>query len=921
MTARQLVRRRSLALATLVWAGLTLTLAGAVQAQEALPRPVKPRANIPRSEIERERARFALPDDSLRAPAQDSARGPNLAERRNELTQEGFPSRDSLFQTLMRVPGFEAVEYRGDEVRLAVPRQSIRLGGKAQLNRGEQVLTADTIRYLGEDRFLWARGGITMTGANQMEVKSDSVAFYDLDRLKGTIFEAESSIAVSGTEWRVFGNVIPVSQDTLYANKSGFTSCDQEEPHYTFRTGHLKVVSQNVIVAWPVVLYVANVPVLWLPFFAQDIRPGRRSGILPPRFGFNDIIRTSDGFSRHISDFGYYWAISPYLDAQATVDWFSGNYTRLNGSFRYRFLKKFMRGSVSASRTFGSSGNNTALSFVHDQELGLRTTLRASGRYVRDTRLLQDRSFDPTLQTQTIDSDVGLTHRTSAVNLSASARRQQFLSTDNRVESTLPSVSLSFSPITLIGARSVSGRLIWTGATRFSRRSSVRDSADDQTTSTASLTNSFRLGQFNLRSTGDFDDLSVTPLDPANPTLSPRTTIRWRSSANYQLDLFGSTRLSPTYSLEGGWFKSQDTANDFVAIPRRSSAGARLSTDLYGFYPGFGPLTRIRHKISPSFTWSYVPEVAVDSAQLAIPNFPGTNGNARNLLRITLRQTFEAKVRAARPDSVGAAGEAGPVLGPVAEPAPDSVSEPDTQPGAQDAAPRRRQVERSLTLLAINSSGIEFDFERAKLDEPALITERLTNSVSSDLLRGLSLNMTHDLFEGSGPTRDFSPFLSRLSASFSIRGSGGRSFVPNNRDAGRDPFLDQRVSSRDELSRFDSARSPRARGDQSWSLSLSYSLLRVRPTEPGQKRQTVEGNLSFHPSPNWSARWSTQYDFTTKEFGQQFITLDRDLHRWQASFQFARSPNGNVLFQVILQLRDAPELKIDYDQRTDPPIR
>jgi hypothetical protein len=891
-----------------------VTLAGAAPAQEAAPRPVNPRRNIPQSEIERERARFALPDDSLRAPAQDSAATISLAERKDDLSQDGFPARDSLFQALIRVPGYEAVEYRGDEVRLAVPRQAIRLGGKAQLNRGEQVLTADTIRYLGEDRFLWAKGGITMTGADQMEVKSDSVAFYDLDRLKGTIFAAESSISVGGTKWRVFGNVIPVSQDTLYANKSGFTSCDQEEPHYTFRAGHLKVVSQDVIVAWPVVLYVANVPVLWLPFFAQDIRPGRRSGILPPRFGFNDIIRTSDGFSRHISDFGYYWAISPYLDAQATVDWFSGNYTRLNGSFRYRFLKKFMRGSVSASRTFGSSGNNTALSFVHDQELGLRTTLKASGRYVRDTRLLQDRSFDPTLQTQTIDSDVGLTHRTSAVNLSASARRQQFLSTDNRVESTLPSISLSFSPITLIGSRSVSSRLIWTGATRFNRRSSVRDSADDQTTSTANLTNAFRLGKFNLRSSGDLDDLSVTPIDPVNPMVSPRTTIRWRSSADYQLDLFGSTRFSPTYSLEGGWFKSQDTSNEFVAIPGRVSAGATLSTDLFGFYPGFGPLARIRHKISPSFRWSYVPEVAVDSAQLAIPSFPVTSGDARNLLRISLRQTFEAKIRAAAADSTEKID---------AEETPEPIAELAPQGGPRDGPPRRREVERSLTLLAINSSGIEFDFERAKRGEPALITEQLTNSVSSDLLRGLSVNMTHDLFEGTGTTRDFSPFLSRLSASFSLRGSGRGGFASDNRDAGRDPFLDQRLDSREDLSRFGSSatRSLRANRDQSWSLSLSYSLLRVRPTEPGDKRQTVEGNLSFHPSPHWSARWSTQYDFTTKEFGQQFITLDRDLHRWLASFQFARSPNGNVLFQVILQLRDAPELKIDYDQRTDPPIR
>ena len=35
------------------------------------------------------------------------------------------------------------------------------------------------------------------------------------------------------------------------------------------------------------VLYIYDVPVFWLPFVFQDVRKGRRSGMLTPRFGFS----------------------------------------------------------------------------------------------------------------------------------------------------------------------------------------------------------------------------------------------------------------------------------------------------------------------------------------------------------------------------------------------------------------------------------------------------------------------------------------------------------------------------------------------------------------------------------------------------------------------------------------------------------
>ena len=44
----------------------------------------------------------------------------------------------------------------------------------------------------------------------------------------------------------------------------------------------MKWISRTVLVARPVTLYVRDVPILWLPFIFQDMRPGRHSGILMP---------------------------------------------------------------------------------------------------------------------------------------------------------------------------------------------------------------------------------------------------------------------------------------------------------------------------------------------------------------------------------------------------------------------------------------------------------------------------------------------------------------------------------------------------------------------------------------------------------------------------------------------------------------
>ncbi len=879
----------------------------------------------------------------------------DVAARRQELGGGDFPDRDSDFQRLSGLPGFRVMEYRGATVELEIDSETIRLLGEAQANYGADVLRADTIVYLGLPQFIIARRNIDLVGEGQAHVESDSLLYYDVSRLKGTIFDAETEFAERGAQWFVKGTAVPKGQDTVFVSRGSFTSCEYDEPHYFFKAGRIKMVAENVIVAWPVTLYVSDVPVFWLPFFAQDLRPGRHSGFVPPRFGFNDIVKTSDSYNRQISDFGYYWAINEFTDFRGTVDWFSGQYTRLNGIFNYNFLKQFIRGSARASYSFGNSGRVWDVRLNHNQELSAVTNYRVNLGYVNNTRLFTDQSFDPRDQTQTIDSEVGFAHRWPFASFTLNAQRRQFLGVADQVTLTLPRIGLALSPVTLFKApRSRAGpfnNVTWSGQLDFARTEVTNEITDDRLTTDARAGSNVRVGNLNWTSSGRFNEIKTSPFDTVSgpgPDFSV-ATINWDTRLSYQINLFGSVaRLSPRFALTGILFKSQDTSNDFIGAPTRWSFGAQLDTEIFGFWPGFGPFSRVRHKLSPRIGWDYVPKVNLTQQQMIIPGFPVSEGDAQNRLSIGLTQTFEAKVRPRRrvvddTDTTeeeealidGIAGEIsarGRQLAPRGDPIPPLPTEQGrTAPPSGRQTPlgvsRLAPEERTIVLLSWNiTTPLVWDFARASRNEPTLLTETFSSVFTSDLLRGLTVNITHDLFEGIGSSRSFAPFLQNLSASFSLRsGLGLGNVVGLGRDqfepVGGAPGLDQslRAGSRfgpaNQFEAFGQAQT----GSGPWDISVSYSLARIRAGEAGTKNQTLGGALSIQPTPNWRIRWATQYNFTQKEFGAQLITLDRSLHHWMASFQFSKAPNGNVLFQFFVQLRDAPELKIDYGQSTNPP--
>ena len=134
-----------------------------------------------------------------------------------------------------------------------------------------------------------------------------------------------------------------------------------------------------MLVARPVVLYVRDVPILWLPFIFQDVRPGRRSGILIPQFGLNDLVRPTRTYNRQITNVGYYWAPNDYFDLTGRLDWFANRYVQYGVAGQYSWLNRFMSGTLAFNeqRQVGG-GSGLTFRWDHRQQFSLSTSASTS---------------------------------------------------------------------------------------------------------------------------------------------------------------------------------------------------------------------------------------------------------------------------------------------------------------------------------------------------------------------------------------------------------------------------------------------------------------------------------------------------------------------------------------------------------------
>ncbi len=902
---------------------------------------------------------------------------------------------DSVTRALLALQGYDAMAYTGAQAHYNADSARIALAGPAQVSRGEQQLAADSLLVYDQlNRTICGYGKPVMQGGAEsglQPVQSQQVC-YDVERRVGAARGARTQIT-QGASWYAHGDLYTAGNDRVYGSGVDFTTCSLEVPHYHFTAKEWKVVRNDVLVARDITLNFADVPVMWLPFMVQSLKQGRHSGLLMPTFSINDVARTNSGYNRKISNLGFYWAVSDHLGAEVTGEWYANNWTALNGSLDFRWLRQFLDGGLTFTRYWRSQSQDLTLATRASWQPNERTNVQLSGSYASSADFVRRNTFDPRELTRSIDSNLGVTRRFDWGTLSLSGKRQQFLSQD-KVDLTLPNVAVNVASITLFPAPTARARwynnaTISGSANMNMQRTDFQDLATrlgasirNTANTTASLQSSFRLGNLSwtqsvngtrnllLSKPEVLDTLNVDSVAEAALPRFSEDRIHWQTGIAFQQRLIGTSTISPQLSVNGDLLRQDTLGGGYISAPLRLNVGTSLQTDVYGFFPGFGPFSRIRHRISPSISYTFSPAPTVSDLQRAV--FSATQVKETNAITLQLRQSFEAKYKE-KPgsDSLGAAG-----AGAAGGAAIDSLGADSLEAASLGGEPRRLIQAQKVTLLSLTTSALAYDFVSARETGQGFATDRLTNTISSDLLHGLSFSVTHDLFRnastagtgtdtgtgtgtdtgttGGGPAgadvppppetpkREFAPHLSSLTTSFSISsdswlfrklglsGGGEREPRPGVNEAATNAGDttsatyggELGATSRDELGLIGSAGTQSRRRTRhgpvgQWRANLSYSLTRPRIGE-GLENQMIQGNVTLQPTENWNVSWRTGYSITDHRFSDHLLSLTRDLHEWQANFDFVKAQNGNFQFRFRVELTNLPDLHLDYDQHNQP---
>jgi LptD protein len=767
------------------------------------------------------------------------------------------------------------------------------------------------------------------------------------------------------------------------------------------------------------------------------MRPGRRSGLLAPRIGFNQIFRQSPFLQRSIQDIGYYFALNDYVSTTVTMDWSSNartqnnspGFVQLNSTFDYVWKDRFIDGKLGISTLYRRNGDRmNQYSFLHQQKFSERTALTANFNYTSNAKLQRQTTFNPQLALQTISSQATFRTGRGPFSFDLGATQKQYPGRD-QLDRDFPSLRVSSKPIelgqwmswtpslTISNSQSLNIDQVGDFAFRYKQTATGIDSTERLKRNTRNSSVSFdtpvEIFGFSWRNAirvtdvaNDFPERRVIYPNPRDTSVRQdrvfartyRTGLEWETSFSLPNFSQGKLNISPSVQFQKVDGRSplivrtERTGGKFVSQSFRPAVGVSMSPKIYGFFPGFGKIETIRHAIEPTLQWQYTPKGNVSDEFLAANGdvAVGFLGNLpQNALSLGFNTSFEAKLRA--PDQ--------PATAPARDTPADSLADSAAADTAQRRTQQQQQEGRKIKLLAMNFTTLSYDFVRARESSGGTgLTNRTFDwSARTDLLPGFEVGVNYSLFLGDpiSDTAVFKPYREGVRASISldqnspivqtlarflgIRVADSASRARGAQRPGDESGAQGRQGTRAGSGELMAGRSivgsarlatlsiPKGQG---WRMNLSYNSNRQRPPtgtnikEYDPKSQcelyrddplqyslclnqfaiggnpttglpfnettrggtffrmpptsNITGQMSFNVTRLWAAQWQTSYDVVTGEFAQHVVSLQREMHDWDATFGFTRSPNGNFAFTFYIALRAQPDIKLDYDRASYP---
>jgi len=679
-----------------------------------------------------------------------------------------------------------------------------------------------------------------------------------------------------------------ISKDEFILEKGKYTTCDAEHPHFYLRMTKAKVISNKKIITGPAYMVLEDFPIYFpmIPFGYFPNSTTYTSGILIPTYG------EEQGRGFFLREGGYYWAASDHFDLALRGDIYSkGSWaTKLHTNYKVRYkyngsldfsynLNKYSEKPLPDART--TRGFSLAWSHSQDSKANPNRTFSASvnlstSSFDKENSFMNNKTSVQTyLQTQK-SSSISYTKKfeNSPFNMSLNLRHSQN-SRDTTISISLPELTFNMSKINPFKVKNRIGPVRWYEKISFSYSGNIKNSISN-----------------------------VKEKDFFKQSLIKDWQNGWQHSIPISLPSFNLLKyinLSPSFNYSERWYtsyinKRYDPNNNFaspradhIAIDtvysfRRNynySYSISTSTNIYGMYTMRNPNSRIkaiRHKITPSASFSYTPDFGQKKF-----GFWGTyiDGSGKT----NYYNHFEHGV-------FGSAGmgESGAISFNLNNNLEAKVLEVSDSVASKDEKPKYKKVK--IIDISTNTS-YNMIADSFKLS-PIGISARTT-------IKGISVNMGANLSPYMVNTQgrvideyvwSHKSGLNKLGRLTNANMSFGMNFdskkekpateVDKNKKSGEKP------AKSDEPEYVDFNMPWSFRFDYSFYYNKTYvynSITKIaKPTTTINQSLNFGGRLSL--TDKWQMDMNTNFDVQAMKFSFTTVNISRTLHCWTMSFSF-----------------------------------
>ena len=813
------------------------------------------------------------------------------------------------------------IKYSANDIDYQISDETTHLVGNAQVDYTDMTLTAGFIGVNWKTNILDALPKVANDSISReikptikegrQEPMYGNTMKYDLKTQRGKILFGKTK-AEDG--YYSSSDIRNEDKNTFYMKQSIYTTCDLDTPHFHFASSKMKMIHNDKVIAKPITLYLAQIPIISLPFAVlPQQKGGRQSGWIMPSYGTGSLR------GHYLDGLGYFWAVNDYFDSKLTASFADLQGITLKFTNRYNNRYKYSGNLHLETRQFLSSGEDDifqifgprqkdyVVKWSHKQLLRRNQSLNVNASYYSNSDYNYVTSLDPikrmnqqAISNATYSKRWSKSNNSISINLSSNTD----LMADKKIDAT---TAFYQTPIKAGTKLNITTMTLPKFSFRHGQRPIFSTKSSDKSwynNITYSYSSNFTNKNQSYYKSIDSDTADAFKWDTdtngdGEIHTSADKLFTHSLSFGAPQKLFRYITLNPSLSIKSDWVDEYYVANldstgTYESVKTNGfitrttgSFSLNMGTQLYGLFPiKIGKINGLRHVASPSVGYSFTPNFSkplfghdldyfttiTDSSgnEIQHDQFRGTLAGStsqreRKSLNFSLNNVFQTKII-------------------------------------------KGESEQKIDILSWRlSTNYNFAADDFKLSN-------LTSSIRTGLSKALNLDisLTHDFYEydlenntriNTIRTSNNIPkprlINARLSTGFKF--SGKRLNTATTQEADVNPDTSS-VNDLDDFGQNIKLRQnpKKINGGQLWNtnVSLSYSYSAANPTNI-VKSFWMNTNTTLQPTPNWRIQHNARFDMISQSLVSQSFSIYRDLHCWEMSISWTPGGYGQGIYLRI----------------------